>query len=84
MAIAALLHGTNIKRDGSIRHWNCVEYQGHYKTNNGETLLSVLENNETRIINLNTFSGTVLSSDYEFKFVNGQRIKKSAYNLPVN
>jgi len=79
----ALLQGTNITRDGSIRQWDCVEYEGQYRDNdNGETLLNILENNKRRVINLNTFSGTILDNDYEFNFVKGQLVSKNAYNLP--
>jgi hypothetical protein len=66
--LSALLSGTNVKRDGLTRQWNCVEYHGHQKKVNGETMLRVL--------------GTIISHDDEFTFVNGQRTSKQTYYLP--
>ena len=80
--VTALLEGTNIKRDGSIRQWDCAEYHGHHKKSDGGTLLQVIENKQIRLINLNTFSGVILDHDYEFEFVNGVKVSKQAYNLP--
>jgi len=80
--ITALLDGKNIKRDGSIRQWNCVEYHGHHKKTNGETMLRVIERGSTKQINLDTFTGTIISHDDEFTFVNGNRTSKQTYYLP--
>lgn len=80
--ITALLDGTNFKRDGSIREWHCVEYHGHHKKSNGDTMLQVIEQNSIKQINLNTFSGTILDSDNEFVFINGQKVSKQNYYLP--
>jgi|WetSurMetagenome_2_1015567.scaffolds.fasta_scaffold144219_3 hypothetical protein len=81
--ITALLSGSNIKRDGSTREWDCVEYQGYYrKADDGVTLLRVKENGELKQINLDTFSGTIIDHDDELIFVNGQRVFKQAYCLP--
>jgi hypothetical protein len=80
--LTALLSGTNVKRDGSIRRWNCVEYYGHHKSTNGETMLRVMEQGSIKQINLDSFSGVVLDHDNEFVFVNGQRTEKKTYYLP--
>jgi hypothetical protein len=80
--ISALLSGTNIKRDGSTRQWNCVEYHGYQKKINGVTMLRVIERGSIKQINLDSFSGTIISHDDEFTFVNGQRTSKQTYYLP--
>jgi len=80
--ISALLSGTNVKRDGSTRQWNCVEYHGYHKKDSGITMLRVLEKGSIKQINLDTFSGTIISHDDEFIFVNGQRVSKQTYYLP--
>lgn len=80
--LTALLSGTHIKRDETIRKWDCVEYYGHHKSTNGVTMLQVLEQGSVKQINLSTFSGTILDHDDEFTFVNGQRTSKQAYFLP--
>ena len=80
--ISALLSGINIKRDGSTRQWNCVEYHGHQKKINGVTMLRVFEQGSIKQINLDSFSGTIISHDDEFTFVNGLRTSKQTYYLP--
>jgi hypothetical protein len=81
--ITAILSGQHIKRDGSIRHWNCVEYSGnHHTTETGEAIVRVIERGEIKQINLSTFTGTIISHDDEFIFENGQRVSKQVYYLP--
>lgn len=81
--LSALFSGTNIKRDGTVRQWDCVEYYGHRTMSvNNETMFKVLEQGELRQINLSTFSGTIIDHDDEFIFVNGQRQSKNTYYLP--
>jgi hypothetical protein len=80
--ITALLSGTNIKRDGTIREWNCVEYSGiQHKTDN-ECIIRVIENKQIKQINIETFSGIILTGDDIIVFENGKRTSKECYYLP--
>lgn len=81
--LSALLSGSHIKRDGTIRSWDCVEYYGHHKSSgDGETMVRVMEQGEIKQINLSTFSGIIISNDEEFIYENGKRTSKQAYYLP--
>ena len=76
--ICALVSGTSIKVDGSVRHWDCVEYSGHHHGH----ILQVIEKGFIKQINLDTFTGTVITHDEEFIFDNGTKKLTKYYMLP--
>lgn len=80
--ISALLSGESIKSNGTLRKWNCVEYYGHHRKNNGVFILRVFENNLIKQINLSTFSGNILTHGDEIVFHNGKKISLNTYYLP--
>jgi hypothetical protein len=75
--ISALISGTNTKADGSLRDWECAEYYGIHDKH----LIRVIENGKIRQINLDTFTGSVLTSDDVFKYINGKLVSKDNYYL---
>jgi hypothetical protein len=80
--LSALLSGESIKRNGTIRKWNCVEYHGQRKNVSGGFMLRVYENNRIKQIDLKTFSGTILNHDNEIVFINGKPVSSKTYYLP--
>lgn len=76
--VQALLTGTSIKVDGSLRKWDCVEYRGHGK----DEIIQVIEHDSIRLMNLGTFSGTLLEQELEMTYANGQLVSQRPYYLP--
>jgi len=76
--IIALISGTNVKVDGTPRQWDCVEYSGHHHGR----VIQVIEQGKIKQINLDTFTGTVLSHNEEFIFENGSQKFTIHYMLP--
>jgi hypothetical protein len=76
--ICALISGTSTKVDGTTRQWDCVEYSGYNK----DHIIKVKEQGNIRQINLDTFTGTVLTSDAIFQYHKGLRVSRTYYMLP--
>ena len=76
--ITALLSGNHIKPDGTVRLWDCAEYHGSHRKN----MLRVTEHGKLKQINLDTFTGIVISHDDIFEFNNGKQVSKDTYYLP--
>ena len=74
----ALLSGTHIKKDNTVREWECVEYEGSH---NGH-MVRVIEGGKIKQIDMDTFTGIVLAHEEEFIYRMGKIISQNAYCLP--
>lgn len=69
--IYAIISGTSIKDNGSLRQWDCVEYHGNNNV--------VIEKGQFRRINPETFTGTILTQNNVLEINGGLITENDAY-----
>ena len=71
---SATITGSNITRQGKERFWNQVHYFKHRTATDGSTMLYVHEGNDTKQLNLSTFTGSIQTDTRFIIYHSGKKL----------